>query len=123
MPARGQVPLVSTAAGGDGAWGGAGTAGVLLLPALPPKLLSLRRRVGPGRRNQSGSTTVGLPGGDLSAFRGCCRRCAASFRERAAIGIDRAAVYRGRWRTPARPAASRQDGQADAAGAGMGGGT
>src|SRR5436190_10367673 len=90
---------------------------LLLLPALPPKLYPLRRRVGPERRPQSRRAAVGVPGWHAGAVRGCGRRCAAAFCTRAAVGLDGAALYRSGRRTAPRAAERRTHGAAESIGA------
>ena len=116
---RRQVPLVPAAAARDGAWGGLGATGLLLLRPVPAELSSLRRGVGPGGRGQPRPDAAGRSGGDVAAVRRCGSRPAAAVRRGAAVGLDGAARHGRGGRAFTGAAEGGADGRADAAGAGL----
>src|SRR5260370_888226 len=90
-----QIPLLSNVPTVDAAWGSETAACLLLLPALPSKLLSLRQRAWPGRWHQSRLAAAGVLVRDTGAVCRCCRRRVAALCQRAAIDFDGAALHRG----------------------------
>src|SRR5271165_1933333 len=119
VPARRQIPLLPGAVLADAARRRATPAGLLLLPALPPRVLPLRRGLGLGRRDQPGAATAGLLGRHAAAVHGCRRGPVAALRQRAFVGIDGVALHPGGRRTLAGPVQGGPDGPAESTGAGL----